>query len=283
MTGAGTSPEALSFNPAATKLFVQTGGSNSITVIDPITNTIITVITVGTGPFQMAFNSDGTKLYVTNTGTNKVSVIDPNANTVIGAISVGSVPGNIAFDLSGTNLYVCNTGSSNVSVINPISDTVIATIPVGSSPGQLAFDPSSTQLYVGNFASQNISVIDTSSNTVIATVPVGSNPFGVAISPNGINVKASSNKDIYQTDIYNAISWKAPIAFIPEQYFIYRNRQFVEATTALSFQDHNLQPNTTYSYRVEAQNNSALPIFPCFGGLSFINLEIGNSSVKTKR
>jgi YVTN family beta-propeller protein len=146
----------------------------------------------------------------------------------------------------------------------------------------MAFDAYSTQLYIADFLDHTVSVIDTASNTLMETVSVGSNPFCVAISPNGIKLKARSDEDKCKTEIYNSISWKAPVAFPPKRYFIYRNGRLIKTTTKLHFRDHNIKPKKRYLYRVEAQNNKTLSIFPGFGGLSFLNFEIGSGSVKSK-
>ncbi len=61
-------------------------GSNTVTVIDATTNTVVgPAIAVGVNPFGVSATPDGKLAYVTNLGSNTVSVIDTTTNTVVGA------------------------------------------------------------------------------------------------------------------------------------------------------------------------------------------------------
>ena len=53
------------------------GGSNTVTKINTVTNTVTTTIKVGTNPSGIAF--DGKYAYVTNKGSDSVSVITLSA------------------------------------------------------------------------------------------------------------------------------------------------------------------------------------------------------------
>jgi YVTN family beta-propeller protein len=99
-------------------------GSNTVSVIDPATNTVVgPPIPVGTQPIDIAFNPDNGFMYVTNFTSNTVSVIDPATNTVVATIPVGANPIGIAFNPNNGFLYVTNFGSNTVSVIVPLTTT----------------------------------------------------------------------------------------------------------------------------------------------------------------
>jgi YVTN family beta-propeller protein len=172
---------------SATKLaYVANVGSNTVSVINTATNTVVTSIPVGGGPCGVAFSPDGTKAYVVNLYSNNVSVINTATNTVVTSIPVGGGPWNVAFSPNGNTAYVINSGSNNVSVINTATNTVVATIPVESEPMGVAVTPNGNTVYVANSRSNNMSVINANTNKVIANITVGTYSFDVAVAPNGL-------------------------------------------------------------------------------------------------
>ena len=69
----GTQPIGVASD--GTNIYVTNQGSNSVSVIDPATNTEPTTITVGTNPEVVAY--DGTNIWVTNNGDDSVSKLIP--------------------------------------------------------------------------------------------------------------------------------------------------------------------------------------------------------------
>ena len=76
--------------------------SNNVTVIDTITNKVVTTIEVGLAPSGVAVAPDGTKVYVANETVNgTVSVIDTATNAVSATIAVGNNPIGVAVKPDG--------------------------------------------------------------------------------------------------------------------------------------------------------------------------------------
>jgi len=126
---------------AAPFAYVTNEGSNSVSVIDTATNTVVgSPITVGSQPIGIAITPNGAYAYVTNTGSNSVSVIDTATNTVVGnPISVGSYPYDIAITPNGAYAYVTKEGSNSISVIDTATNTVVGNpISVGNRPVGIA-------------------------------------------------------------------------------------------------------------------------------------------------
>jgi len=113
--------------------------SNNVTVIDTITNKVVTTIEVGLAPSGVAVAPDGTKVYVANETVNgTVSVIDTATNAVSATIAVGNNPIGVAVKPDGRKVYVANKGRhSTVSVIDTATDSVSTTIDVGPRPSAL--------------------------------------------------------------------------------------------------------------------------------------------------
>src|SRR5216683_621516 len=183
--------------PAAAQCdaYVAQNASNSVWVINTMTDAPVAVIPVQFSPLGVAITPNGAFAYVTNTGAlcdfctfnppPSVSVIDTATYSVVATIPVGNYPAGVAITPNGAFTYVTNYTSSTVSVISTTSNTVVATVAMGSPAWGVAITPNGAFAYVTNPGSNNVSVINTSTNTVVATVAVGCGPEGVAITPNG--------------------------------------------------------------------------------------------------
>src|SRR4051794_5561600 len=80
--------------PAATlaqNAYITNSGSNTVSVIDTTTNTLVgSPITVGGSPIGVAVTPDGSKVYVANNQDGTVSLISTATDTVVGSpIPVG--------------------------------------------------------------------------------------------------------------------------------------------------------------------------------------------------
>jgi YVTN family beta-propeller protein len=188
--GAGNAvgPMGVAITPNGNFAYVANKNSDTVSVIDTATNTVITNFGTGSSnPFGVAITPNGNFAYVTNNGSNIVSVIDTSLNTVVATIAVGGSPNGIAITPNGSFAYVANNFSNTVSVIDTSTNMVVgAPIPVSAAPLGVAITPNGEFVYVTDDTSPGqVSVISTASNTVVDTITVGRNPFGIAITPDG--------------------------------------------------------------------------------------------------
>ena len=213
----------VSITGAAPYAYITNLNSNTVSVIDIPTNTVIKTVIVGYGPQGIAVTPDGSKVYVTNSGygyqhpESSVSVIDTATNTVIKTLTAGHEPKRVAVSTDGTKVYVVNFESGgSVSVIDTATDTVTATVNGLFYPLGIAVNPDGTKVYVTSHNTVNI--INTITNTVTATINDGSGPAEIAVNPEGtkiyvahpgknfvsvIDIKTSTVTDtiLYNTDI----------------------------------------------------------------------------------
>jgi len=198
---------------AAPFAYISNAGSNTVSVIDIATNTVVATVPVDAAPAGIAVSPAGAFVYVANQNSNNVSVIDTGTNTVVATVAVGAAPTGVAVNAAGTFAYVANTLGNNVSVIDTTSDTVVQTVPVATSPVGVAVNRAGTFAYVTNSLGDNVSVINTSTNTVVATVPVGRTPRGIALNPAGTFAYVASGIDHSVSVIDTAIN--AVVATVP--------------------------------------------------------------------
>jgi YVTN family beta-propeller protein len=94
--------------------------SNSVSVIDTASNTVVATVGVGMNPFGVAITPDGTRAYVTNANSSSVSVIDTASNTVVATVGVGGLPEGVAITPGigpPTNKNQCKKGGWQVFTI----------------------------------------------------------------------------------------------------------------------------------------------------------------------
>jgi YVTN family beta-propeller protein len=179
--GTGTDPVTVAVNPITNKIYVANSFSNTVTIIDGMTNATVTV-TVGTNPVALAVDPVTNKIYVVNVGTGDVTVID-GATNATSTVVVGSSPYAVAVNSVTNKIYVSNHQSNSVTVIDGATNATL-TVPVGTHPYAVAVNPVTNRVYVTNQDSSNVTVIDGANNT--ATTIRDSNaaaPVAVAVNP----------------------------------------------------------------------------------------------------
>ncbi len=162
-----------------------------VLVISPLTDSIISSISVGSLPESSAYDPYNGYVYVANSLSDNVSVINTATETVIATIPVGIQPVGITYSSTNHNVYVANSKSGTVSVINGTSNLILTTISLGASGETVTgavFDPSNGNVYVGGFNNQtlvdSVFVISTTTNTLVTTIQ-GAAYFGVYDPLNG--------------------------------------------------------------------------------------------------
>jgi len=194
-------------NAQADLAYVTNSGSDSVSVIDTSTNSVVDTVSLDnySYPEQVVVNPAGTRAYVAN-GRNYgvVRVIDASSNSVIATVTLKYGYPALVVNPTGTRLYALSTpysdgsGGGLVSVIDTSSNRVISNVQVAH--GCFFIDPSGAHLYVGS------SVIDTVTNSIVSGLvapPCGIyNPAGTRLyagTTAGVSVIDASNNNVIAT------------------------------------------------------------------------------------
>lgn len=191
----GNRPRGIAVSEGAerAKVYVANAGSNSISVIDPTTNSVDNEIPIrfGSEPGCLTFanvSSNANLIFVANYGSNNVSIVDPETFRELEKVDVGRGPVAIAADppvseLTGTrflsiedvntiksyrenfiNVYVVNQDSNEVSVlrIDRFTKRSVETLTLNVEwrPIALDVDYRKGKVYVANYGADKLSVID---------------------------------------------------------------------------------------------------------------------------
>lgn len=115
-----TSPVAVAVNPTTNTIYVAQG-SNSLAVIDGVTNSVTATIAVGASAAAVAVDAQTNFIYVANAGN--VTVIDGATNATTTLTDPKAVnPVAVAVNSTANKIYVANSGSNSVTVIDGAHD-----------------------------------------------------------------------------------------------------------------------------------------------------------------
>lgn len=172
------------------RVFVSDSETDSISIVDLATRTVVKTISTGDYPHGLRLSPDGRELVVANVEDGSVSVIDVATLKESGRIPVGAAPVQVGFTPDGTRIYVSLRDENAVAVIDRQSRTVLTKIAVERNPIQVHATPDGRFVYVANQGSDDnpdnrVSIIEVASNSVVKTLTVGAGAHGVAISPDG--------------------------------------------------------------------------------------------------
>jgi YVTN family beta-propeller protein len=221
----GKRPRGITVNPRRERLkvYVANSLSNTISVIDPNTNTVENEVEVrfGKGPEDVAVarvSSQSDLIFTANYGSDNVSMIDASTLQEFDRVDVGSGPVAIAADppvevLSDArslsqadintlrtyrekffNVYVANRNSKSVSVLRISRVSMrceeVTTLAVGWDPVALHLDYARGRVYVANYSFNDLSVINLAelargngSRAVFSIKDVGASVTGVLSDP----------------------------------------------------------------------------------------------------
>jgi gliding motility-associated-like protein len=223
--------------------YISNTHSNSVSVINTATNTLVATVPVGSQPQGVAVSPDNGYVYIANSTANTVSVINTATNTVTATIPVGQSPQAVSVSYDGSQVYVCNIFDGSVSVIASASNMVTATITGFIQPYALAASPVSHILFVAN-VSGTVSVVNTSSNTIQQAINVGQDPYQIIVSPDGSRVYvtnfSSNTVSVINTATYSVVntidvgSGPGGLAISPDGSFLYVSCYFGGNVTVIN-------------------------------------------------
>jgi YVTN family beta-propeller protein len=192
--------------------------SNTVSVTDPATNTLLGVINLGqpapayfsplyTGQVLvhgMGFSPDHRTLVVVSIGSNSATFIDTATNAVKHTTYVGRSPHEAFFTPDGTEVWVTVRGENYVSVLDGTTYEEQARITVPNGPGMQIFSPDGTYGYVCSSFTPETVIVRVADHQIVGHVPQAS-PFcpNIAATPDGSQVWFTL-KDVGKTMVFDA-------------------------------------------------------------------------------
>ena len=192
--------------------------SNTVSVIDPSSNTLLGVIKLGDplpgalSPLYrgellvhgLGYSPDGQTVAVVSIASNSVTLIDTRTNRIKAKIYVGRSPHEAFFTPDGRELWVTVRGENYVSVIDPVLMKETRRIKLANGPGMTMFGPDGRYAFVCSSFTPELAVIDAASHRILARLPQAS-PFcpNIAVSPENDEVWITL-KDVGKAQVFSA-------------------------------------------------------------------------------
>jgi YVTN family beta-propeller protein len=192
--------------------------SNTVSVIDPASNTLLGVIRLGDpspanfSPLYrgqllvhgMGFSPDHRTIAVVSIGSNSVAFIDTATNAVKHITYVGRSPHEAFFTPDGKEVWVTVRGENYVDVLDGHTYQEKTRIITPAGPGMQIFSPDGKYGYVCSSFNPETDVISVSTHRIVAKVPQAS-PFcpNIAATPDGTQVWFTL-KDTGRTQVFDA-------------------------------------------------------------------------------
>jgi YVTN family beta-propeller protein len=192
--------------------------SNTISVTDPASNTLVGVIRLGDpqpanfSPLYrgqvlvhgMGFSPDHKTLAVVSIGSNSVTFIDTATNAVKHTTYVGRSPHEAFFTPDGSEVWVTVRGEDYVAVLDGRTYAEKTRIKVPNGPGMQIFSPDGKYGYVCSSFTPETEVITVADHQIVGHVKQES-PFcpNIAATPDGKQVWFTL-KDTGRTQVFDA-------------------------------------------------------------------------------
>jgi YVTN family beta-propeller protein len=118
----------MGFSPDGRMLSVVSIGSNAVTFIDTMTNSVRHTTYVGRSPHEAFFTPDGKEVWVTVRGEDYVDVLDATTFAEKTRIRTPNGPGMQIFSPDGTYGYICSSFNPEVTVVRVADHSIVGKV-----------------------------------------------------------------------------------------------------------------------------------------------------------
>lgn len=170
-------PYNLAVGPTGLVYVTQYTGNNlpgTVSVISPVTNTVVATSPVGNSPVGVTVSQDGDRLYVANLSSNFLSVFDltvPESPVAEPSIPLPRGSETVSQSADGSTLFVPNNGGS-VFVVAAGAGTLLSTWTGFNSAHQVSLSTDGRQAFVSQQLGGPMPVFSVSTNTRTGTLPL---------------------------------------------------------------------------------------------------------------
>jgi YVTN family beta-propeller protein len=213
----GEKPRGIAINTATNRAVVTNEKSNTVSIVDLGTQTVLSVVPVGTGPRGVAIDRDMNLALIGNSKDNTVSLLDLATFNVMATVPVGKSPEGMAIDQKTHLAAVTNRLDHTVSFIDLTARQVIATVPTGMEPIDVAILEAhagvpvqqSLALVINNM-DRNITVIDLSTLTATSMLTLDKKPSSIDVNPD-TRLAVATNVQENSITVIDTQTWQARI------------------------------------------------------------------------
>ncbi len=200
LAAAGPAPSA---QRASARLLVLNKEDANLTIVDPVSGTVVGRVPVGQGPHELAVSTDGTIAFASNYGTGPapgrtISMIDIAAQKELRRIDVSplSRPHGLAF--ANGKLYFTAEADKKIARYDPATDKVDWQFETGQATTHMVLPAQDARtIFTSNIGGDSVSAIQQGAGGMWTqtVIPVGKGPEGIDLSPDGREVWSAHSRD----------------------------------------------------------------------------------------
>ena len=165
-----------------TRLYVETEGSSSMTVIDPRTGKPAGTIPVANA-YNLYFTPDGRKAIVVVERFSRLEFRDPHTWRLLKSVYIPwSGVDHLDFSADGRYFLVSTEYSGIVVKVDTVAMKITGWINVGGLPIDVRLAPDGSVFYVANQGRNGVSIIDPVAMKEVGFVPTGRGAHGLEVS-----------------------------------------------------------------------------------------------------
>jgi YVTN family beta-propeller protein len=186
----GSCPEGVLFTPNGKYAYIPNLISNSISVINIQSRSIISTIQLNQPSGVLAVTSDGKTLYsIGNSSNYNVNSILYMINATTGSVgrvaTLGLISQIIGINPTNKFMYIINYGSNSISIVNTSINLIENSVSLPSGSSQMEFSPDGKTAYIFGYYSNYIFVMNTSSNKITSQIPIRGGAVAMNMTPDG--------------------------------------------------------------------------------------------------
>ncbi len=178
---AGDHPQQPALTPGGRLLITANRGSDTVSIIDPLTFLELQRIAVGRGPNAVLVDSSGKRAYVFNTLSDSISIVDITAGMVTATISTDAGPLWGQLNRKEDSLFVIHSFSPYLSVFDTSNLSLRQRIHVGSGASFLKVDATTDRIYLARRNDPLMQVYTPGLDIPVDRATVGGGISGMAI------------------------------------------------------------------------------------------------------
>lgn len=216
-TVAVAAPDGVVVTPDGKRVYVSSGTSGQVDVIDTSTDKVTTQIDVGTQPQGLTMTTDGKHVLVSVQGAGTASIIDTTTDQVVAAPAIARAH-NSAISADGALGFIASQDAAApaVDVVTLPAGAVHATLPIDKSPRAVA--ERAGKLYVTVAGSGSIEVLDAATGELGPAIETGGSPHDIRVLTAGgplVTVSQTANELEIIDAVHSRVAQRVPTGVMP--------------------------------------------------------------------
>ncbi|MGH9680498.1 MAG: YncE family protein, partial [Candidatus Acidiferrales bacterium] len=143
------------------RIYVTNSAGDTVSVVDPVTNKVVQVISGIEVPHGVNFSHDGKQVYISNESESVLDIVDQKSGKILHKVPLSGHPNNIAVTKDGQDVLVCiATAPGALDVVDTASMKVIKIIPVKGPLHNVYVTPDGKFAVAGSVVAKRLTVVD---------------------------------------------------------------------------------------------------------------------------